>query len=426
MRRSMLVIWFTIAAISCGSPMTEPAESLDDAATGEAPIDPTAIRSFEIAVPDAVLEDLHTRLERTRLPDQLDGVEWEYGTELDYLTELITYWRDEFDWREQERRLNQFDQYKTVIDDLDIHFIHQRSPEADALPLIVTHGWPGSIAEFAKIIGPLTDPVAHGGQAEDAFHVVAPSMPGYGFSDKPRGPGFGPEQIAEVNAALMARIGYDRYGIQGGDWGSIVSRWNAFNHPDQAVGLHLNMLIAGPPSDVDDPTAGVPPEELERSQERQASFTNETGYSQLQGTKPQTLGYALNDSPAGQAAWIVEKFRAWCDCDGDPETIFTRDELLTNITIYWVTQTATSSARLYYESRHAPTSRPMGRIDVPTGAAIFPKELFYSPRRWAEAQYNITHWTEMPRGGHFAALEQPDLLVEDLRAFFRPLRGDSP
>ena len=244
-----------------------------------------------------------------------------------------------------------------------------------------------------------------------------------GFSDKPRQPGFGPEQIAEVGAQLMVRLGYERYGIQGGDWGAIVSRWHAFNHPEQAVGLHLNMLIAGAPAGVDDPAAGVPPAELERSQARRSFYnTAESGYSQIQGTKPQTLGYGLNDSPAGQAAWIVEKFRAWCDCDGDPESIFTRDELLTNIMIYWVTQTATSSARLYYESRNAPTSRPMGRVDVPTGAAIFPYELFISPRAWAEAQYNITHWTEMPRGGHFAALEQPELLVEDLRAFFTPLR----
>ena len=412
-------------AAGCASPTSEPAEALDTAVE-EAPVDPTAIRPFEIAVPDDVLDDLRTRLANTRLPDQLDGVGWDYGTDRDYLTELIAYWRDGYDWREQERRLNEFDQFKTVLGDLDIHFIHHRSPEPDALPIIITHGWPGAIAEFTKIIGPLTDPVAHGGDASDAFHVVAPSMPGYGFSDKPREPGFGPEQIAEVGAQLMARLGYDRYGIQGGDWGSIVSRWHAFNHPDRAVGLHINMLVAGAPRGVDDPTAGVPPEELERSQARSSFYnTAESGYSQIQGTKPQTLGYALNDSPAGQAAWIVEKFRAWCDCDGDPESVFTRDELLTNIMIYWVTETATSSARLYYESRNAPTSRPMGRVEVPTGAAIFPYELFISPRKWAEASYNITHWTEMPQGGHFAAMEQPELLVEDLRAFFRPLRTGS-
>lgn len=419
----VVVALVAVAAVGCAAPATEPAAPVDDAAAAEVPVDPTAIRPFTINVPEAVLDDLRARLGRTRLPDQLDGVGWDYGTDLDYLTELIAYWRDEFDWREQERRLNQFDQFKTRIDDLDIHFIHQRSPEADAIPLIITHGWPGSIAEFTKIIGPLTDPVAHGGNAEDAFHVVAPSIPGYGFSDKPRSPGFGPEQIAEVNAALMARLGYERYGIQGGDWGSIISSRHAFNHPEQTIGLHLNMLIGGPPPG-GDPTDGVPPEELARSQARRSFYTTaESGYSQIQGTKPQTLGYALNDSPAGQAAWIVEKFRAWCDCNGDPESIFTKDEMLTNITIYWVTQTATSSARLYYESSRAPTSGPIGRIEVPTGAAIFPYELFITPRKWAEASYNITHWTEMPRGGHFAAMEQPELFVEDLRTFFRPLRS---
>ena len=218
-------------------------------------------------------------------------MDWEYGTELGYLPDLVAYWRDEFDWREQERQLNSFDHFKTVIDGLDIHFIHQRSSEPDALPLIITHGWPGSIAEFRKIIGPLTDPVAHGGRAEDAFHVVAPSMPGYGFSDKPRESGFGPEKIAEVGAKLMARLGYDRYGVQGGDWRSIVSRWHAFNHPEQVVGLHINMLVAGPPSGVDDPTAGVPVEELERSRARQAFYTgDENGYARIQATKPQTVG----------------------------------------------------------------------------------------------------------------------------------------
>ena len=416
--------WLMVAVGGCGPSVVESQPPQEDMVT-DVPADPTAIRPFEITVPDAVLDDLKLRLEQTRLPDQLDGVGWDYGTELDYLTDLITYWREEFDWRAQEQQLNQFDQFKTRIDDLDIHFIHQRSPEADAIPMIITHGWPGSIAEFTKIIGPLTDPVAHGGAAEDAFHVVAPSMPGYGFSDKPRSRGFGPEQIAEVNAALMARLGYEKYGIQGGDWGSIVSSRHAFNHPEAAIGLHLNMLVGGPPPG-GDPTEGVPPEELERSQARRSFYnTAESAYSQIQGTKPQTLGYALNDSPAGQAAWIVEKFRAWCDCNGDPESVFTRDEILTNITIYWVTQTATSSARLYYESSRAPTSRPMGRIDVPTGAAIFPYELFITPRRWAEASFNITHWTEMPRGGHFAAMEQPELFVEDLRTFFRPLRGGS-
>ena len=409
-----------LAGSVCAIAVALAGATLAGAGAEQAEPDPTAIRPFTIDVPDAVLGDLRERLARTRLPDQLEDVGWDYGAELGYVTELITYWRDEFDWRAAERRLNELDHYKTVIDGLDIHFIHQRSPVEDALPLIITHGWPGSVAEFLSVIGPLTDPAAHGGDPADAFHVVAPSMPGYGFSDKPQEPGFGPEQIADVNAKLMARLGYERYGAQGGDWGAIVSRWHAYKHPEQVAGLHLNMLIAEPPAG-EDPTAGVPPEELQRSRDRQAFYnTAENGYAQIQGTKPQTLGYGLNDSPAGQAAWIVEKFRAWCDCNGDPESIFTRDELLTNIMIYWVTETATSSARLYYEAGNALAG--LGRVEVPTGAAIFPYELFIMPRAWAEASYNLTHWTEMPRGGHFAAMEQPELFVEDVRTFFRTVR----
>jgi epoxide hydrolase len=246
------------------------------------------------------------------------------------------------------------------------------------------------------------------------------------FSDKPREPGFALEQIADVNAQLMDRLGYERYGVQGGDWGAFVSRWHAYKYPEQVAGLHMNLILAGPPPGADDPTGGVPEAELARLQERTAFFQGpETGYSAIQGTKPQTLGYGLNDSPAGQAAWIVEKFRTWCDCNGDPETIFTRDELLTNIMVYWVTQTPTSSARLYYENRVASPSQAPVRIEVPTGAAIFPHELLIPPRRWAEASYNITHWTEMPRGGHFAAMEQPELMIDDLRAFFSDLQLES-
>jgi pimeloyl-ACP methyl ester carboxylesterase len=421
-----LYLLLALCGVACSSSSEEPGTGAVDpsavVATTPDASDPSAIRPFEIHVPDEVLDDLQTRLARTRLPEPLAGAGWDYGTPVSYLAELIAYWRDEFDWRAQERRLNEFDQFKTRIDDLDIHFIHQRSPEANALPILVTHGWPGSIVEFAEIIGPLTDPVAFGGQAGDAFHVVAASMPGYGFSDKPREAGFGPEQIADVNAQLMARLGYDRYGLQGGDWGAIVSRWHALNHAPNIAGLHINMVIAGPPPGLEDPTDGVPDAELERMQQRQAFFQDETGYSAIQGTKPQTLGYGLNDSPAGQAAWIVEKFKTWCDCNGDPETIFTRDELLTNITLYWVTQTATSSARLYYESRVTSGFGAPGRVEVPTAAAIFPHELIIPPRRWAEASYNLTRWTEMPRGGHFAAMEQPELMVEDLREFFRDLR----
>ena len=384
--------------------------------------DPEAVRPFTIDVPDEVLVDLRERLARTRLPDDLPGTAWDYGTDREYLEELLAYWRDEFDWRSQEWLLNGFDHFKTDIDGLDVHFIHQRSPHEDALPLVITHGWPGSIMEFYKIIPLLVDPTNYGGDAADAFHVVAPSIPGYGFSDKPAGRGWNPEKMAEVIGKLMERLGYDRYGTQGGDWGSIISRWQAVQHPDRVVGVHLNMVTAGPPAGVEDPAAGVPPEELARTRERQEFFADERGYSNIQGTKPQTLGYGLNDSPAGLAAWIVEKFRTWCDCGGDVESQFTKDELLTNVTIYWATQTITSSTRIYYESRRTPASREMGYIETPVGCAIFPKELFIPPRAWAEAAYNVTHWTEMPRGGHFAALEEPELLTEDVRKFFRGLR----
>lgn len=428
MRQWILAVSLCMA-VGCGAPVPETAPSVSSPADGAATLsgdigsDPGVIRPFVIDVPDAVLKDLRMRLDRTRLPDQLEGVGWSYGADLEYMTELLAYWRDEFNWREQERGLNAFDHYKTMIDGLDTHFIHQRSAEVDALPIIITHGWPGSVAEFVKIIGPLTDPVGHGGQAGDAFHVIAPSMPGYGFSDKPRGPGFGPERIAAIGAQLMARLGYERYGVQGGDWGAAVSRWHAFNHPDRVVGLHLNMMIAGPPAGVEDPAAGVPAAEMERSRARRAFYNGEeNGYARIQATRPQTLGYALNDSPAGQAAWIVEKFQAWCDCQGNPESVFTNDELLTNIMIYWVTGTATSSARLYYENAHAAPERRLGRIEAPTGAIIFPHELFIAPRAWAEAQYNLVHWTERPTGGHFAAMEQPEVMVEDLRTFFRALR----
>ena len=381
--------------------------------------DPDAIRPFTIDVPDAVLDDLRMRLEQARLPDQLPDTGWDYGTERAYLEELLAYWRDEFDWRAQEAMLNRFDQYRTTIDGLDIHFIHQRSPHEDALPLVITHGWPGSILEFHKIIGPLTDPTAHGGDAADAFHVIAPSIPGYGFSDKPTGRGYHPEKMAEIIGQLVERLGYDRYGVQGGDWGSIISRWQAAQHPDRVVGVHINMVTAGPPPGAD-PAAGVPPEEMARFQEKNEFWQGEQAYLNLQGTKPQTLGYGLNDSPAGLAAWIVEKFHTWCDCNGDVESRFTKDELLTNITIYWATQTITSSTRIYYESRRAP--RGTGYIEVPVGCAIFPGEIFLPPRAWVEASHNVTRWTEMPEGGHFAALEQPELLTDDVRAFFRDLR----
>jgi pimeloyl-ACP methyl ester carboxylesterase len=381
------------------------------------------IRPFTIHVSDAALADLKTRLARARLPEELRGAEpWTLGVDPRYLKDLVAYWRDRFDWREQERRLNRLEQFTTDIDGLTLHFVHRRSKLPNAFPLLITHGWPGSFVEFTKIIGPLTDPPAHGGRPDDAFDVVMPSIPGFAFSAAPREAGFDTARIAAVEAKLMARLGYTRYGAQGGDWGALISTQVARQDAPRVAGLHLNMCTGGPPAGAADPNAGLTDAERARVGRRQAWQNEETGYQQIQGTKPQTVGIALNDSPVGLAAWIVEKFRSWCDCDGDPEKIFTKDELLTNITLYWVTQTAASSARIYYEARHAAPTPNAAPITVPTACADFPKEVIWSPRRWLEARYNIRRWTEMPRGGHFAAFEQPDLLVADVRAFFRDLR----
>jgi len=382
-----------------------------------------AIEPFRIDVPDVVLNDLRERLARTRLPDQIDGAGWDYGTELGYLRELVAYWRDKFDWRAQEAALNRFAQFRTAIDGVRLHFVHVRSPHPGAFPLVITHGWPGSIFEFHKVIGPLVDPPAHGGSARDAFHVVCPSLPGYGFSEPPRTRGWDARRMAEINAGLMARLGYSRYGAQGGDWGAIISTQNAQVDSEHCAAIHLNMVVALPPPVAGDPTAGLSDLEKQAVADLFSFQKNETGYQAIQGTKPQTLGYGLNDSPAGLAAWIVEKFRTWSDCGGDVERRFTRDELLTNVTIYWVAQSITSSTRLYYETMKSGRFGPAaGRIEQPTGCAIFPKELYRAPRAWAERVYNVQQWTVMPSGGHFAALEEPKLLVDDVRSFFRKVR----
>ena len=413
----------SVSACAGDPPLTNDAEvaaSVPVMST-EMPSDLEAIRPFTIEVPGEVLADLQDRLSRTRLPDQIPGSGWDYGTDGAYLQELLTYWQDGFDWRAQEQILNQFDHFRTALDRVDLHFIHQRSPVEDATPLLLTHGWPGSFTEFTEIIGPLTDPASHGGAAADAFHLVIPSLPGFGLSSKPAERGYNPERMADLLAQLMERLGYERYGAQGGDWGAIINRILAFKYEDRLIGLHSNFVTGGPPADQANPEEGVPAEELELREERLAIRSTGRGYSEIQGTKPQTVGYALQDSPAGLAAWIVEKFHGWSDHGGDIERSFTKDQLLTNVTLYWVTGTATSSARIYYESRHTPPTRPVGYVAVPTAGAIFPEEISFTPRRWAEANYNIVRWTRMPAGGHFAALEQPELLVDDIRAFFREL-----
>lgn len=380
---------------------------------------------FQVGVPQAELDDLRNRLANTRLPDQIPGTSWEYGTERGYLEELLTYWMNEFDWRAQEARINAFDQFTTEIDDVNMHFIHQRSANPDAIPLMIVHGWPGSISEFLDIIPPLVDPAAHGGEIEDAFHVIAPSLPGFGFSGIPEARGYNPERIALMLAALMERLGYESYAIAGGDWGAIINRHLANHYPERLIGLHSNMILAAPPEDEEQRNRATP-EELALTGARAAYMQNETGYQAIQGTKPQTLGYGLADSPAGVAAWIVEKFHGWTDMpqgpEGDLDDHFSKDDLLTNISIYWFTGTITSSTRIYYENRNTPAEKPIEYIDVPTGAAIFPAEIYMAPRAWAEAAYDLRHWTVMPRGGHFAALEQPELYLNDLREFFRLLR----
>lgn len=373
-------------------------------------------RPFRIDVPGEVLDDLRLRLARTRWPEAECVDDWSQGIPLVYTRELAGYWGDGYDWRSREAALNRFDQFIGEIDGLDFHFIHQRSPHEDALPLVITHGWPGSIVEFHKVIEPLVNPTAYGGRPEDAFHVVCPALPGYGFSGKPTKAGWSVEKIAQAWGTLMGGLGYQRYGAQGGDWGAAVTTQMGRNG-EGCIGIHLNMPIARPPKELSgDPTA-------DEQRALAASMYHRrwgTGYSKQQSTRPQTLGYGLVDSPVGQMAWIIEKFREWMDCDGHPENVLSRDELLDNVMLYWVTGAGASSARLYWESFNS--LAVSGRVEVPTGVAAFPKEILPPPRSWCETAYNITHWTTMPRGGHFAAFEQPGLFVDDVRAFFATLR----
>jgi microsomal epoxide hydrolase len=378
------------------------------------------VTPYRIQIPESVLADLNERLARTRFPSEIEGTGWEYGTNLAYLKELVGYWRTGFKWRDQEQKLNQLPQFMTTIDGIDIHFVHQKSSNPNATPLVMIHGWPGSIFEFTKVIGPLTEPTKFGGNVNDAFHVVALSLPGYGFSGKPRTRGYSNRRIAQIIAQLMSRLGYTRYGAQGGDWGGIIVRQLGLTDPQHLIGLHSNMCVAGAPPG-GNPNEGVPADELKRVEAVRTRIATETGYSGIQSTKPMTLGYGLNDSPAALAAWIVEKFRTWSDSGGDVEKKFTKDELLTNITIYWATETGPSSVRLYYENRV--DTGLIGHVDVPFACARFPGELFaVVPRKWIEAQYNVAQFTEMPRGGHFAALEEPQLLIDDVRKFFRGRR----
>ena len=376
----------------------------------------SAVQPFRLAIPQAELDDLRQRLAHVRLPEAATVDGWEQGVPLDRLRDLIAYWRDGYDWRRCEARLNGLGQYRTEIDGLGIHFLHVRSRHEDALPLLLTHGWPGSVIEFLKAAGPLTDPEAHGGKAQDAFHLVIPSLPGYGFSDKPARSGWGVERIGATWGALMERLGYARYVAQGGDWGSVVTLALATQRPAGLAGIHLNMLAAMPETLDPEPDA----EEQEAIAAARHYAQVEAAYARQQATRPQTLGYALADSPAGQAAWIYEKFQCWSDCGGDPETVLTRDEILDDIMLYWLPNNGASSGRLYYESM---TSFQPTPVDLPVGISHFPREIIKAPRKWADRIFpRIIHWNHLDKGGHFAAFEQPALFVDELRTCFRHLR----
>jgi pimeloyl-ACP methyl ester carboxylesterase len=385
---------------------------------------PDQITPFRISTSDAELRDLRERLARTRWPEAETVDDWSQGVPLAYLQDLCRHWAEDYDWRTTEARLNALPQFRTDIDGLGIHFLHVRSPHADALPVVLTHGWPGSVVEFLDVIGPLTDPAAHGGDPADAFHVVCPSLPGYGFSDKPARPGWGLERIAGAWATLMERLGYERFGAQGGDWGTSVATLLARSHPDRLVGIHLTPPIAAPdPATFDDLTGA----EADALADLDDARLWESGYAEQQTTRPQTVGYGLVDSPAALCAWIVEKFRAWTDCHGHPENALTRDQMLDDVTLYWLTGTAASSARLYWESFRQVSEwfsqSTSDTVEVPTGCSIFPREMPRPSRRWAARRYtDIRHWHELDRGGHFAAFEQPVLFVEEVRSFFRLVR----
>ena len=373
---------------------------------------------FRIAVADAVLADLRQRLQHTRWPEAEPVADWSQGAPLAWVQDMCRYWAEGYDWRAREALLNRFPQFTTPIDGLDIHFIHARSPHADAMPLVITHGWPGSIVEFHKVIEPLVNPTAFGGDARDAFHVVCPSLPGFGFSGKPATTGWGVERIADVWAQLMARLGYARYGAQGGDWGSAVTSALGAQDPAHCAGIHVTLAMGSRPTG----DGSGNPEEAHALARMKFYADWDSGYSKQQATRPQTLGYGLTDSPAGQAAWILEKFFAWTDCDGHPENILNRDELLDNVMLYWVTATATSSARIYWESFGAKRRR-IQPVTVPTGVAVFPKEIVPPVRAWMQAGYtDIRHWHVMDKGGHFAAFEQPALFIDEVRSYFRTLR----
>jgi len=382
------------------------------------------VRPFTIDVEDSVLDDLRQRLAGTRWPDEMPNSGWDYGSNLGYVKELVEYWRTEFDWRAQEAKLNAFSHFKSEVDGLDIHFIHEKGKGPNPMPLIITHGWPSCFFEMTKIIPLLTDPASHGGDAADSFDVVAPSLPGFGFSDHAQDRGMEVQRVAGMwNKLMTQNLGYTKFAAQGGDIGSGVTARLGYAHADTLYGIHLTSITRPTPY-LGPGSSPLTDAEQALIIQRDKWFADEGGYNHIQGTKPQTLAYGLNDSPAGLAAWIVEKYRTWSDCGGDVEKSYTKDELLTIVTIYWVTQTISSSTRMYYENQKAVwTMNRDEKVAAPAGMAMFPQEISKPPREWGERSYDVRRWTEMTSGGHFAALEAPQLLAEEVRAFFRGFRN---
>ena len=381
------------------------------------------VRPFTIAVENSVLDDLRQRLADTRWPDEIPNTGWDYGSNLTYIKELVDYWRTDFDWRAQEAKLNAFNHFKSEVDGLDIHFIHEKGKGPNPIPLIITHGWPSCFFEMTKIIPLLADPASHGGDAADSFDVVAPSLPGFGFSDHAQDRGMEIQRVAGMWNKLMSQnLGYPKFGAQGGDIGSGVTARLGFAHSDTLYGIHLTSITRPTPY-LGPGSKPITDAEQALITQRDKWFQDEGGYNHIQGTKPQTLAYGLNDSPVGLAAWIVEKYRTWSDCGGDVEKSYTKDELLTIVTIYWVTQTISSSTRMYFENQKNLWAMDKDqKVAAPAGMAMFPQEISKPPREWGERSYDVRRWTEMTKGGHFAALEEPQLLAEEVRAFFREFR----
>jgi pimeloyl-ACP methyl ester carboxylesterase len=402
--------------------------SMSQTLTREADVADTTVRPFRIEVPEEAITDLRRRIADTRWPERETVSDLSQGAPLAKVQELVQYWGSSYDWRKVEAKLNALPQFVTSIDGVDIQFAHVRSPHPDAMPLIITHGWPGSIIELLKVVGPLTDPTAHGGRAEDAFHLVLPSLPDYGFSGKPRDTGWDAIHIASAWTELMRRLGYDHYVSQGGDWGAIISHVMAIQAPEGLLGIHVNMpatvpaAIAKVLSNSDPMPLGLTNEEQKAFASLDSFYKSGSAYSAIMMTRPQTLGYGLSDSPAGLAAWIYDKFAAWTDSGGVPEDVLSLDEMLDDISLYWFSNSGTSAARLYWE---VAGGNPFNALDIsiPVGVTVFPGEIYQAPRSWAEQNYHrLTYWNEVAKGGHFAAFEQPELFTNEVRAAFRTLR----